>query len=338
MTRVLVIIAVVGFVLATVCFAGVAALGGRDLAGIGWFFPWAHGDWNWDWDPDEDGPRRDFNGPTTTREIAWRGGNEIQIAIPADVVFTQGPNAKLTITGPKDAVDRIVFDGERLRFRGEGRRHGWGPGPRWGRAPGDHRLQVSMTSRDTRSFSLFGSPDLRIENYDQDSLDVDVNGGGEVVAKGRTRRLDLAVRGAGDADFSALTADNASVEMMGSGKASISPQVSAEVSIRGSGDVVGAGKARKVEVEIMGSGDADLSGVDAEDAEVQIMGSGKAAVAPRGVAEISILGSGDVSLASRPAQLQSHISGSGKIKQPETQRAAPTAPAPAAAPAKTVAS
>ena len=326
MTRVLVIIAVAGFVLATVCFAGAAALGGRELARQGWFLPWAH-DGEWDWDGDappgfRDRRSIDWNGPTKTRDIAWTGDDEVEIALPADVVFTQGPVAKLTVTGPAGAVDRVMLDDGRIGFEHGPRRHPWSWGRRVGYAPKEGRLQIALTAPDVRAFTLSGSPNLKIVGFDRDSLDIDLNGGGEVTGQGRVRRLDVEVHGSGNANLSDLAAEEASVDMMGSGRASITSQASAEVAIHGSGDVIGAGRAKKVEIEIFGSGDADLAGIDAEDAEVKIMGSGKAAVAPTKLADIAIFGSGDVSLATKPERLESKVAGSGKIRQREAETAA----------------
>ena len=257
MMRVLVIIAVVGFVLTVACFGGAAALGGRALAANGGPFPWAWGHWNWD--DDDDGPRSgNFDGPTATRDIAWLGGEDLTIAVPADVVYTQGPTIKLTVTGPQGAVDQVVVDGDKLTFAG---RHGHGR--RWGGLGA--RLQVAVSGPNTHSFSLLGSPNLKIADFNQDRLQVD---------------------------------------------------------IKGSGDVTGAGQAKRVNVAIFGSGDANLSGVTADEADVKIMGSGDASVAPKDYADVAIFGSGDVDLSTRPAKLNSHIAGSGKIHQREADVAA----------------
>ena len=260
MVRVLVIVAVVGFVLTIACFSGAAALGGRALAESGLPLPWAWGHWNWD-DDDDDARPGDRDSPNATREIAWTGGEDLAIALPADVVFTQGPTAKLTVTGPKRVVDRVIVEDGKLRFAG---RHGG----RWGLH--DARLQVAVSSPDTHSFSLAGSPNLRIADFKQDRL---------------------------------------------------------RVAIMGSGDVTGAGQAKRVDVAIFGSGDANLAGVAAEEADVKIMGSGDASVAPRDYADVAIFGSGDVDLAVRPAKLSSHIAGSGKVLQHDAVAAAVPPPA-----------
>jgi hypothetical protein len=321
MVRTLIIIIVSGLILSVACFTGAFAVGGRELIRAGEpFRTWFHDDWDWD-DEDWDSPRPGA-GPTVSREIAWAESDRLEIALPADVVFTQAPTARLTVTGPKAAVDRIVIDDGRLHFR-DGRRgwfsHGRGNG-------GLGRIQVTAAAPDTRYFGLFGSPDLTITGYDQDELELEIHGSGDVVASGRTRKLSIDVGGSGVVDSAGLTAQDAVVEMKGSGKVRFAPQARAEVSIAGSGDVVGVGAADKVEIEIKGSGDADLAQVAAKDAEVEIMGSGKAKIAPTGLADIAIFGSGDVTLASRPATLRTKTAGSGRIEQLAGETAAPPAP------------
>ena len=156
-------------------------------------------------------------------------------------------------------MDKVIVDRGTLRFAGHHRPHGW----HWG--SDGARLQVAVSGPNTHSFSLLGSPNLKIADFNQDRLQVD---------------------------------------------------------IKGSGDVTGAGQAKRVNVAIFGSGDANLSGVAAEEAEVKIMGSGDASVAPRDYADVAIFGSGDVDLSTRPAKLNSHIAGSGEIHQHDTVAAA----------------
>jgi len=106
-------------------------------------------------------------------------------------------------------------------------------------------------------------------------------------------------------------------EMSGSGDLSIRDydQPSLAVVIEGSGDVDAAGRTGAVDLNISGSGEADLSGLETRDADVRISGSGEASVGPTGEARIIIEGSGDVDLTRRPATLSQSISGSGDIHQ-----------------------
>lgn len=88
-----------------------------------------------------------------------------------------------------------------------------------------------------------------------------------------------------------------------------------DLNISGSGDVFAEGETQTVTIDVNGSGDSDLSALQATDASVDTSGSGDVRVGPTGSARIDISGSGDVDLTRRPANLQQSISGSGDIDQ-----------------------
>ena len=85
--------------------------------------------------------------------------------------------------------------------------------------------------------------------------------------------------------------------------------------INGSGGVDAEGKARKVELRVSGSGEADLRSLDTGDATIALAGSGEARVAPHGSAQVDVAGSGDVYLTSKPTVLSSNVAGSGEVHQ-----------------------
>ena len=92
-------------------------------------------------------------------------------------------------------------------------------------------------------------------------------------------------------------------------------QPTLSIDISGSGDVAATGKTTTLDLDIAGSGEADLSELATTDASVAISGSGEARVAPTGTARLSIAGSGDITLTTRPAKVQSSVSGSGDIHE-----------------------
>jgi putative autotransporter adhesin-like protein len=87
------------------------------------------------------------------------------------------------------------------------------------------------------------------------------------------------------------------------------------IAIRGSGAVTASGEAREASFDAAGSSRADLSRLVIQRANVRIRGSAEIDLAPREEADISISGSGVVRLHGAVARLQSHVSGSGQIKQ-----------------------
>ncbi|MFZ0267774.1 GIN domain-containing protein [Caulobacter sp.] len=255
MIRNLTIVAVASFVLALGCFAGAFALGGRDIVKNGWSFP---ADWNIEVDDDNDhirigpGSNRVDYGETTTRNVAWSGSDALQVDVPAEVIFTQaapGAGASIQVTGPKALVDRVIVENGRIALRDDGFLHV---------SRNSDELSIEIVAPSVRSFTLNGSGDLYLKNYDQPDLMLEINGSGSVDAQG---------------------------------------------------------KARKVELLVSGSGEADLRGLDTGDARIALSGSGEAHVAPHGATEVDVAGSGDVYLTNKPSVLSSNVAGSGEVHQ-----------------------
>ncbi len=269
MIRVLVMIAVAGFFVSIVTLATAVAIGGPEaIADNAW--NWGRGHWGWsdgDYGWGARGHHGRWDGPEATREMAWTGGDSLDIDVPADVSYTQAPGVgKLIITGPQDALNALEIDGGHLRF--DRRHHHWGD------------LTIVMTAPAVTHFDMSGSGKLVIQGYKQDKLALDLSGNADVTA---------------------------------------------------------SGEARSVALSASGSSDTDLSGLKVADADLDITGSGAVKLAPTGNANVNISGSGDVTLLSRPARLQSSVSGSGSINQEDRGPTPPTPPPTPPAPAPKVA-
>lgn len=263
MIRVLLMIAVAGFVLSVGAISAAVALGGPDfVAHGGWKFAGHHGPWGWD-DDDDDGSDR--WGDSATRNLAWSGSTSLDLDLTADVRYVQAPGpATVTITGPERLVDHVIVRDETIKYEDRGHR--------------SHRtrLQILVSAPNISSFDISGRNKLTIEGYRQPSLRLNVSGSADINAAGETDALIL---------------------------------------------------------DMSGSGDAELGALKTRGAEVDISGSADATIAPTDWAKVDISGRGDVRLLTRPAKLETDISGSGRIRQGE--EASPTAspsPTPSASP------
>jgi hypothetical protein len=245
MIRNLFIIAGASFVLAAVCFAGAGALGWRN-----WFdHGWGGGDWtvhlrNGDEirHIDDHGDGSSADGAATTREIAWGGADGLDLDLPADVQFTQGPGpAKLTVSGPRNLVDRVEVSGSHLQLNDDG----WSNGG---------RLSVVMSAPNVHRFAIDGDSSLSVANYDQDELDIDVSGHGDVTAKGKARAAHIDISGDGDVNLGALATDSTDADISGSGRASIAPASAADLRISGSGEIDLLTRPAKLTSDVSGSG------------------------------------------------------------------------------------
>ncbi|MFL5297959.1 MAG: GIN domain-containing protein [Phenylobacterium sp.] len=250
MIRVLVLIAVAGFFVSLVSISTAIGIGGPDvLAHAGW--GWArHGGWNWS---DEDWGDRDWTrhgrwgrhdgGPQTTKDFTWDGGDSLEVDVPADVQYTQGPTAKVTVTGPARAVEDLEISGGHVRYdHGDHRNRHW------------DELTIVMTAPAVSRFEISGSGKIAIAAYKQDKLDLRISGNGQITAAGEARDVSVDVSGSGQADLATLAAKTADVEIHGSGEATLAPTDAAKVEISGSGDVTLLTHPPKLESNISGSG------------------------------------------------------------------------------------
>jgi hypothetical protein len=241
MMRVLVIIAVTGFLVSVVCLCAAVGIAGPEAI--------ARGGWEWNVDHYFDGwdnhhrhhRDRDDDGPQTTREIAWTGGDSLDVDVPAEVKYTQGPGpAKLVVTGSRDAVADVEVDDGQIRFRHD-RDH-------------DETLSIVMTAPSISRFEVAGSGNLAIMNYKQDKLTLDLSGDADITAKGEAKAIDLSISGSGDADLGEVKAQSATVNIEGSGAAKLAPTDAAKIEISGSGGVTLLTHPPKLESNVSGSG------------------------------------------------------------------------------------
>ncbi|MBB3889458.1 hypothetical protein GGQ61_000155 [Phenylobacterium haematophilum] len=245
MIRVLVMIAVAGFLAGVVALAGAAALGGPDLAAR---------NWNWDVDWHDRHERREWrdrdlrrdrplekDAGEITRELAWDGSTKAEFDIPAAIEFTQAPGpGKVTIYGPKDIVDRIRLSNGRFSLD---------------QPLADYaRLRVVMTAPAVNRFQISGDDRLEIRGYKQDQLEIIASGSSEVVASGQAREVDVELSGSGEADLTDLITDNAEADISGSAEVTLAPREAASLEVSGSATARLLTRPKRLETDVAGAG------------------------------------------------------------------------------------
>lgn len=138
----------------------------------------------------------------------------------------------------------------------------------------------------------------------------------------------ITIAGSGSVEAAGM-ADEADINILGSGKLSLAAlkAAKADVTVAGSGALEARGSAKALDLNLLGSGRADMAGVMVEKADVTIAGSGEASFASDGKVDANIIGSGTVRVIGR-ATCEVQAMGSGKIVC-QTADAEPTAAAPA---------
>jgi hypothetical protein len=186
-------------------------------------------------------PDMNGGGPQETRTLAWAGDSTLSVEIPADVQFTQAPGpGKLVITGPKGTVDQVEVRNGKLDYANE--------------PFNSQKVTVVMTAPNVSRFSLDGEGSIGIAAYDQDELDLDLNGDGALTAAGKTHKVKLSISGDGGADLGKLVAEDADVSIDGDGHATIAPTLRADLNISGDGDIRLATHPASVRTQVSGDG------------------------------------------------------------------------------------
>ncbi len=232
--------------------------------------------------------KRDRDTTPKTRIEPWTGGEGLDIGVPGEIRYVQGPDNKVEISGPARAVDRVEVDHGEIHMM---HRFNW-----WSWR--DDRIRITITAPHISSAHLSGSGRLDLGQLNQDSLSLGVSGSGGAVAGGAIKTLTVHVSGSGSIRLTGLT----------------NSQMDAGIS--GSGWVKAAGAGDRLNLHISGSGSADLAELALNQADVEISGSGSAKLAPKQDADVGVTGSGHVSLLTEPAHLSTHRAGSGSISHP----------------------
>jgi len=244
MIRVLVLIAVTGFLVSVVTLSVAIGIGGPEAVARG-AWSWGHdGPWRFEHSSGFSADRDDRPGlGRVSRDMAWTGGESLSIDVPAEVTYTQvaGAPGTLRIRGSRQAVDDVEIVDGHLRFKSS-------------RGHRRNDLDIVMSAPAVSRFTVTGSGELTIKDYRQDKLSLDLAGDAEVEVAGEAKTLDLQISGSADTDLSDLKLQDAKVDITGSGQATLAPTDSADLHISGSGEVTLLTKPAKLQSDISGSG------------------------------------------------------------------------------------
>lgn len=180
---------------------------------------------------------------------------------------------------------------------------------------GEPEVWVSLP--EIEGLSVNGSGDLTGEGrFTTGEMEVKVNGSGSARVDLESSELSLGVSGSGKIRISGkMSAVVASVS--GSGSIDLDGRVSGlmEASISGSGRITPRGNAASADFTISGSGEVIGFGLTVEKCNARISGSGDIEITASKSIDASISGSGSVTYKGDPGQVNSHSSGSGRVRK-----------------------
>ncbi len=148
----------------------------------------------------------------------------------------------------------------------------------------------------------------------------------ELVRRAYLRRGDLGLENTGWWNHSGSSRERIEVTISGVNLSQLSVSGSSRVTLEspvrqrdltvrvsGSGQVEARGQVERLEVRVSGSGEVKLDGVTAQQGDISVSGSGEVDIGAAAHVEVSVSGSGDVRIKERPSDIDTSISGSGRV-------------------------
>ena len=183
------------------------------------------------------------SGVAVTETVEVEVFERISIAGGAVVAWQPGEKASVTVTVDENLLPHLVRQSTRGRLDIHFDRNVETQTP----------LKVIVTTPNLTEITLVGGGLMALENLEQESLRIELVGGGGFNATGRCDRLDVAVVGSGTVGTQKLISQDVQIQITGSGTVDVHADKTCDVTIIGSGDVSVAGAAEPTQ-EIVGSG------------------------------------------------------------------------------------
>jgi hypothetical protein len=212
------------------------------------------------------GKRVNGNGNVTTQKRTVSDFSGVQVAGPYTVYVTQGDQYSVEVKADENLHEYIdIYEqGGKLKI---GQRRGYTlswrntievhiTAPRFKElsVAGSGKIQSrsTLTGEKIRA-SVSGSGNILLD-VDAPEIATDIAGSGNIVIKGRTRNQDADIAGSGELHAFDLLAENAKLDISGSGDAEVFASKSLDIRIAGAGNVDYKGNP-SIKKSIAGSGD-----------------------------------------------------------------------------------
>lgn len=211
----------------------------------------------------------------------------VELSGPIDLILTQGQSASLRVRGEQRSLANIetLQDGRDLHIGTKGMLLN----PR-------HRLQVELVLPSLEELVVSSSGDTKVSGFNGEQLALQLHGSGNVTFSGRYRALTAGAHGSGNLNLNAGSSENVELEMVGSGQITASGSCKTlNAELTGSGDLDARHlAAEKVTVNLKGSGTSQVFAK--QSADLTLRGSGDIRVMGNpDQRNVSRTGSGDVS-------------------------------------------
>ena len=202
-------------------------------------------------------------GETITEELVLNDFSKIKLKISADVYVTQGDVQKVEVKGQQNIIHQLDLDvnGETWEIEFDDCVRNYNDLKIYITIPEIKELNISgsgliygendFTVGDLR-LRISGSGDIDLI-VDANDIDSKISGSGKIKMGGTTNRFKLAISGSGDYRAFDLDSEDGEIEISGSGDAEVNVSDELDIEISGSGDVYYKGTPA-LRIGISGSG------------------------------------------------------------------------------------
>lgn len=169
----------------------------------------------------------------------------IQIDLTANVKVTRGQFPACTLQGDDNILPLIVTEvrGATLHIRAEKS------------YSSSRTLQIQIVTPGIQGLVLGGSGTVELDGVTDQSLDIRLEGSGDIMARGRVGKLKAVLDGSGNMDLSGLRAVDADAALEGSGDLLVHASGGFKGVLNGSGDIIVSGGARINRADVNGAGE-----------------------------------------------------------------------------------
>lgn len=156
-------------------------------------------------------------------------------------------------------------------------------------------MKVEIGLPKLEKLAIHGSGDSSLTGFKGASLDMEIDGSGDMTVSGDYQKFTAKLSGSGDLDLHALNSE------------------SIDLAIEGSGQVTAGGTTKTLIAKLTGSGDLDAESLSADVVNLDSSSTGDSNVQARKTITVSLTGSGDVSVSGNPSERKIETHGSGDI-------------------------
>lgn len=204
-----------------------------------------------------------YKGDPTTEKRSVEKYTKIKIKGPFDVTIDSNKDASLTIIAPSDAIADIetrVVNGELIL---DINNSGFMSPDIEVVIANDQLEAISIGGSGSFSGDVQSKQDLKLTIGGSGSIDIksnadqiyaNISGSGNINAVGECEKLEAAISGSGNMNFGEMEAQDADVEISGSGGMKVNVSGNLEASLSGSGSIAYSGEPATVDKTVSGSG------------------------------------------------------------------------------------